>query len=274
MVGGAEPVDKGLTVLGEGPDVGVDVGGDPVDRDEEGQLPVAERVEDLPVVAASPHVLAVGHDAQLGDVLTGFEQRADSSADADEGQPRVEEGSHHAQGDEVPKGIRAVGFGRVRDDQAAALPVLELGWGTAGQAGGLRGGEAHGAGQLASSSRFQRSRQRRPVSPKTPFRAPPRSEPVRLSRPARPILRTLRSMTSKQNSMMRNPTTPRAKTLVNVASKMSNPMMNPATAHLIMRAAWRYRVVSETCWTSFGSVTERLASMSRRIRCSSSDSGI
>jgi hypothetical protein len=40
------------------------------------------------------------------------------------------------------------------------------------------------------------------------------------------------------------------------------------------RAAWRYSVVSETCCTNLGSVAERFSSISLRIRCSSSESGI
>ena len=50
--------------------------------------------------------------------------------------------------------------------------------------------------------------------------------------------------------------------------------MKPTTAHLMTRAEWRYRVVSETCCTNLGSVADRFSSISRRIRCSSSESGI
>ena len=49
--------------------VGVDVGRDLVDRDEQRELTGVQRVEDLPVVVARPHAAAVGDDAQAREVV-------------------------------------------------------------------------------------------------------------------------------------------------------------------------------------------------------------
>ena len=62
--------------------------------------------------------------------------------------------------------------------------------------------------------------------------------------------------------------------MVNVKIISSRPATNPTTDHLMTRAECRYSVVSETCCTNLGSVAERFSSISRRIRCSSSESGI
>ena len=45
-----------------------------VDRDEQRELARAERVEDLPVVATRPHRLAVGDEAQVGDVVARLDE--------------------------------------------------------------------------------------------------------------------------------------------------------------------------------------------------------
>ena len=50
-------------------DVGIDVGGDLVDRDEQRELTGPQRVEDLAVVVARPHVTAVGDEAQARQVV-------------------------------------------------------------------------------------------------------------------------------------------------------------------------------------------------------------
>ena len=56
-----------------------------------------ERVEDLPVVVARPHRVAVGDQAQAGDVVTGAQELGHRSPDPRHGQPGIEQGRHHAQ---------------------------------------------------------------------------------------------------------------------------------------------------------------------------------
>ena len=50
-----QPVDERGALGVEGAHVGVDVGGEPVDGDEQRELAGAQRVEDLAVVVARPH---------------------------------------------------------------------------------------------------------------------------------------------------------------------------------------------------------------------------
>ena len=71
---GAQVVDERLTVVRELAHVGLHVGSEAVDRDEQRELPMTERVEDLAVVATGPHVIAVGHEAELGELLTDPER--------------------------------------------------------------------------------------------------------------------------------------------------------------------------------------------------------
>ena len=138
----AESVDERLTFARELADVGLDGGGDPIHRDEERELAVAERVEDLSVVATGPDVLPVGDDAQTRDVLTDAQERGDGPPDARERESGVEQRPHHPEDDEIAKRVRvrAVGGG---GDQPAPLPVLELRARAARQPRRLRGSEAH-----------------------------------------------------------------------------------------------------------------------------------
>ena len=80
--------------------------GEAVDGDEQRELAVAERVEDLAVVAARPHRVAVGHQAQPGDVVAGAQQLGHRAADPGHRQPRVEQRRDHAQRDEVAERVR------------------------------------------------------------------------------------------------------------------------------------------------------------------------
>src|SRR5207249_1249693 len=268
-----KPVHELLTFGVERLDLGLQVGRDPVDAEEEREPPVAQRVEDLALVTACPYRVAVGHEREGRHVLIRFNEIAHGAADAGEAEAGVEERDHDPERDEVlerVKGVRPLG----RDDVADPLPRAELRQRAAGQPGGLRGREAHGTPGQDGSSRRQRSRQRRPALPNTFLSVPVRIELVRFSRPAFPSFRTFRSITSRHPSITRNPTTPSSSTRVNVKRRRARPATKPNTAHLIARAECRYRVVSETSWTRRGSVSLWLASISLRIRCSSSDSGM
>ena len=54
--------------------LGLDLGRELVDRDEQRELTRAQRVEDLAVVAAGPHGAAVGDEAQAGEVVARFDE--------------------------------------------------------------------------------------------------------------------------------------------------------------------------------------------------------
>jgi hypothetical protein len=95
-VSGSELVDERLPLGIELADLGFDVRDDSIDRDEERELSVAQRVEHLTVVAACPYVLAVRYQRQGGDVLTRFHQVPERTADASQAQARVEQRRDHA----------------------------------------------------------------------------------------------------------------------------------------------------------------------------------
>ena len=57
----AQRLDERAAVGVEGAHFGIDLVGEAVDRDEQRELTVSERVEDLAVVATCPHRLAVAH---------------------------------------------------------------------------------------------------------------------------------------------------------------------------------------------------------------------
>ncbi len=67
---GPEAVDERGAVACELPDLGLGLGRELVDGHEQRELPVTQGVEDLPVVAAGPDLLAVGDDPERGDVVT------------------------------------------------------------------------------------------------------------------------------------------------------------------------------------------------------------
>jgi hypothetical protein len=90
-VSGSELVDKRLALGIELANLCFDVRDDSIDRDEERELTVAQRVEHLTVVSACPDVLAVRHQRQGGDVLTRFHQVPERTADAGQAQARIEQ---------------------------------------------------------------------------------------------------------------------------------------------------------------------------------------
>ena len=83
--------DKRTAIVVEGADLVFDLVREPVHRDEEGELAVAQGVEDLPVVATRPHRFAVGDEAESGDVFAGTHQLRDRAPDPAHGQAGVEE---------------------------------------------------------------------------------------------------------------------------------------------------------------------------------------
>ena len=64
-----EPFDERGPLEAERAHVGVDVGRDLIDRDEQRELAGTQRVEDLAVVVARPHVAAVGDEPQARQVV-------------------------------------------------------------------------------------------------------------------------------------------------------------------------------------------------------------
>jgi len=147
-----QPVDELLTLGVERAYLGLDVGRDAVEADEERELPVAERVEDLSVVAAGPHRVPVGDEGQGGDVLAGFDEIPDGAADAGEAETGVEERRHDSQRHEILERVPGRPPGG-RRDQAGPLPRAELRHRAAGQAGGLGGREAHGKSRFRTGRR-------------------------------------------------------------------------------------------------------------------------
>ncbi len=117
--------------------------GEAVDGDEQRELPVAEGVEDLSVVATRPHGVAVGHQPQAGEVVARPHQLRDRPTDAGHRQPGVEQRGDHAQRDEVTERVRARGVGVVGDEEPDALPGVELGGAAPREPGGLDRGVAH-----------------------------------------------------------------------------------------------------------------------------------
>jgi len=124
--------------------VGIDVGGYLVDRDEEGELTGAQRVEDLAVVVTGPDVTAVGDDPQIREVVAGIAHRAERAADADRRKTCVEQRSHDTQRDEIAKAVGAVGVARL--DESRSRPVAELRDRAVGNSGRLGRGETHRSG--------------------------------------------------------------------------------------------------------------------------------
>ncbi len=144
-LGGAQLLDERLTLRRELTDLGLDVGGHAVDRDEERELPLAQRVEDLTVVAAGPDARAVGHELQPGEILTRRDQLTHRAAGPGQRDPAVEQGPHHPQRHQVTERVGPVGGVGACDDDPVAFPVLQLCRRAARQAGGLRGREPHAA---------------------------------------------------------------------------------------------------------------------------------
>ena len=168
MVGASEPFNEGLTVARELADIGLDIGGDAIDGNEERQLAMAQRVEDLSVVAARPHAVAIGDHSEPGDVFAGLHQRCDCSANAGQRKPGLEQRLDHAQRDEVTKGIGQCRV-RGRGDEPDARPVFELCGGAPTQPRSLerselsahrpvRTGRRRVASVRASASRHRRTR--------------------------------------------------------------------------------------------------------------------
>ena len=77
---GGEPLDERGPLDAERAYVGVDVGRDLVDRDEQRELTGAQRVEDLAVVVARPHVAAVGDEPQAREVVARVADRVERDA--------------------------------------------------------------------------------------------------------------------------------------------------------------------------------------------------
>ena len=103
MVVAPESFDEGLTVAGEIPHVGFHVGSHAIDCDKERELSLAQRIEDLTIVAAGPHSVAVGDHAKPSNVFTSGVQLAYRPADSGERETRVEERTHHPQCNEIPE---------------------------------------------------------------------------------------------------------------------------------------------------------------------------
>lgn len=120
-----EIVDERLPFARELADVGLDLGSEAVDRDEERELPVRERVEDLSVVAASPDTIAVGHEAELGELLAAARELGDCTPDPGQRQTGIEERPDHAERDQVPEGVRTLVAAPYRDEPRT-VPGLEL----------------------------------------------------------------------------------------------------------------------------------------------------
>ena len=139
----AQLLDERLAVGVEVAHLGLDLVGEAVDGDEQRELPTTQGVEDLTVVVARPDGVAVGHEAQAGEVVAGAQQLRDRPLDARHRQPGVEQRTHHAQRHEVAERVPAAGILLVGHHQTDATPRLELRGAAAGQASGLDGGVPH-----------------------------------------------------------------------------------------------------------------------------------
>ena len=91
MIGAAaQVVNERLALSAELPHIGLEVGGQPIDRDEQRELAVAERVEDLSVVPTRPDPLTICHESQLGDVVVAPRELGDRTADPPQRKTRLE----------------------------------------------------------------------------------------------------------------------------------------------------------------------------------------
>ena len=133
--------------------VGVDVGRDLIDRDEQRELAGAQRVEDLAVVVAGPHVAAVGDEPQARQIVPGVADRSERDADpcSTAAPRRAATARRAARRDRESRSRR-----RPRRASTSPLtrPVPELRDGAAGEPRRLRGGEAHrrGSGIVAAEA--------------------------------------------------------------------------------------------------------------------------
>ena len=91
MVEAAEALDERLTIPRELAHVCFDVRRDSIDGDEQRELAVTQRVENLSVVATRPDVLAVGHHPQPDDVFTHREELPHGTPNACQGEPSLQE---------------------------------------------------------------------------------------------------------------------------------------------------------------------------------------
>ena len=86
----------------EGLDLGVDLLAELVDRHEEGELAVAEGVEDLPVVVADEHRAAVGDQPEAREVaFARVAQGSHGGSHPGGREPGVEQRPHHPQRHEI-----------------------------------------------------------------------------------------------------------------------------------------------------------------------------
>ena len=122
--------------------VGIDVGRDLIDRDEQRELTGPQRVEDLAVVVARPDVAAVGDQPQAREVVTGVAHRGERDTDARRRQARVEHRAHDPQRDEIAKSVTRRRRRRLRRDperdQCRSCATVQ-----SESASRLRGGETH-----------------------------------------------------------------------------------------------------------------------------------
>ncbi len=87
----AQPVDERASLAVEAAHLALHVDDEAIDRDEQGELTVAQCIENLAVITACPDRVAVGHQAQPGDVFAGFDEEAQRTPDAGKRQSGVEE---------------------------------------------------------------------------------------------------------------------------------------------------------------------------------------
>ena len=100
--------------------VGVDIGRNLIDGDEQRELTGPQRVENLTVVMTGPDIATVGDEAQAREVVTSVANRSEGDAHPSGGKPGVEQRPNDTQRDEVAEGVPRRTLDR---DEARAGPV-------------------------------------------------------------------------------------------------------------------------------------------------------